>query len=77
MDTNDEPRTDLERFMRQVGANLGDVAQETGLSVSAVSRLKDGTVKDPSYSVVRRIWNWADGWARRLDLPLREFLRWP
>lgn len=77
MENPTEFKTDLERFMKQVGANLGDVAQATGLTVSTVSRLKDGKTEDPGYSVVRAIWTWADGWARRLDLPLREYLRWP
>lgn len=72
-----ENPTDLDRFMKAVGANLRDVAVATGLQESTISRLCTGKTKDPSWSVVRSVWDWADGWARRMKLPLREWLQWP
>ena len=73
----EKPRTDLERFVREVGATSESVAAATGLSQPTVWRAMTDATKGPprlrTYLLIKR---WADSIAKQKKLPRSRWLRW-
>ena len=55
-------------YRRLVGASLEDVARATGLNSSTINRIERGEIGGTA-ATHRKILQWADEEARRLDLP--------
>lgn len=71
-----KPRTDLERFVSELGLTVSEAACEIGVSQPTFSRLLSGEIGNPSALTFQKVTAWAERVARAKRIPRSKRLAW-